>query len=134
MADTIKKRLLKAIEKYKQTGKLPKEWDTVDKERSRPMECKDAIDRAVFVEPFESEDAWLFAEGVEEFLAGLSEHERFVYDVVLVGGMKQIEAGAILGVSGQRIGQLVTNVRSKAKKAINTQKLRMKRAEAFFNL
>lgn len=134
MSDISKKRILKAIEKYQTTGKLPRDWDTVEKASVNGREFHDLAGDVVDKGAYESEDAGLFSEAIEEFLDSLTEHERKVYDLVMVGGMLAVEVSKILGVNESRISQLSKSVRAKAKKIIDTQKMRLKRAEIFFNL
>lgn len=134
MSDISKKRILKAIEKYQTTGKLPRDWDTVEKAFVNGREFHDLAGDVADKGAYESEDAGLFSEAIEEFLDSLTEHERKVYDLVMVGGMLAVEVSKILGVNESRISQLSKSVRTKAKKIIDTQKMRLKRAEIFFNL
>lgn len=126
--------VLKAqIERYEKKKKLPAEDDILDenspKLRREEYNEYPALENRDYPTAFQSGDADLLAACEKRFTWGLSDQERLCYSLTMVGGLSRVEAQGVMHVSKQRMAQLVKNVREKARRAINMQKLRESQEE-----
>ena len=129
-----KKQVALDIAKFKRTGKLPKErdvrrdpsyngWDDnagasyIEPGPDRNLDPYGQavhLDQQIEKEPILSEEAAIFAERQVEFQAALSKMEQSVFSLHLVGQMSRKETADILGVSQQRIAELLGLIKKKA--------------------
>lgn len=123
--DRIKKEVLKSIDRFKKTGKLPKDYDVIS---NAPPEGEDEtpnyIENVPEKEPFTSEDAEILAENMTAFLGGLTHPQKRVYDFHIVGGLTLTEVSRILGVTVQTIAAHVDKIRARASCIISSAKYR----------
>lgn len=130
MSRSVKNDLKKQIARYLQTGKLPKEHDSIparyvssyfrgDQEDGVNAEVTgDGLENVPERARFESREARALADGSDMFLASLSPVQRKVFDLHLLGGMSRKETAGILGVSRQRVSAAVIQIRKHAKNVI----------------
>lgn len=129
-----KKQVALDIAKFKQTGKLPKDrdvrynpsyngWDDnagasyIEPGPDRNLDTYGQavhMDQQIEKEPILSEEAEIFAERRKEFEAVLSHAEYSVFSLNVIGQMSRKEVALILGVSPQRIGEILGIIKKKA--------------------
>jgi len=129
-----KKQVSLDIAKFKRTGKLPKErdvrrgtstsgWDDnagasyIEPGPDRNLDTYGQavhMDQHIEKEPIISEEAAILAERRPEFESALSQMEKSVFSLNLLGQMSRREVAKILGVSQQRIAELLGLIKKKA--------------------
>lgn len=122
MSISIGKAVKNQIQRYKETGALPKEKNSIPIWKASPIqeseEGIDSLDNLPTKEAYESEDAGLLAECLPDFLASLTTQQRKVFDLHMKGGLTQTKTAQIMGISQQVVGKTIVSIRTKCRAAI----------------
>lgn len=120
-------RLLKTLKEqialFKERGLLPKEYDVVQARDARPVDDEEA-EVMLGTSGELSDEFEALRDNSAAFLESLSDMERRVYNLLLVGTMSSTEVSTILGVTKQRIDQIKAAITTKAKRAVAKERRR----------
>jgi RNA polymerase sigma factor (sigma-70 family) len=121
--DRTESEVRKSIERYKATGKLPREYDVIQSYQAAYDEDEpNYIENVPRAEPYESLDAGLLADHLDEFVDTLAPKQRRVYDLHMSGGLTLSETADILGVKPPTVSQSIDEIRAKARGIIEKYK------------
>ena len=110
--DRVEREVRKSIERYKETGKLPKEYDVIYKAPPKEDELN-VLENIPGAEPFESEDAGILADHLEEVAEVLTKAQLAVFDLHMVGGLTLSETARVLNTSPAGVSHHVDLIRTK---------------------
>lgn len=117
--DRTKKEVLKSIERFKKTGKLPKDYDVIFSAPPPEDGELNPIENVGARVPFTSDEAEILHEHMGEFLDNMTEAQKRVYDLHVIGGLTQADVARILGISSVGVQHHLELIRQKAQEMID---------------